>query len=502
MPGLFQRLSRGPVVRVSAIVLLAALVSTFLFSPNFLRWLALGTPFILPEVARANDALRQLQHPFVGIDNYTSRVLQWRLFFPLLGHVLRLPPTAYLALPHLGCLLVLTFIVRLMGKHGFDGWESFAGAMVMATCSWFFVSMGLLGFFDSWYVLGLLFLVFVQDRRGVVAAIFITPWIDERFVIMLPLCLVLRWQYFKVFYGPRDARADLRGMAWLCAALLPWLLVRVGAFASGHDPVTGNFVRDMPAHQGAVKARSYLLGAWEGARWAWLFVAAWLVLSWRENRWRSVWLLPAFLFTLGLNLAIAEDISRSVSTVVPVIVLGLLLFKQHQPLRLRPVLFAACALNLIFPAAHVVGDSVMPIQYFYAALQHTLPAGKEAAFYYNQDAIRLAQVKRTKEALVAVNIAIELNPAQAEAYVTRAEIYANLGRLGEALADANHALVLDPRSPAAWHHRARLRLIRGDLAGAFTDFDQALRCAPPDWPRRAEVLAAMEKLRSKTAVAP
>ncbi|HXA13605.1 MAG TPA: tetratricopeptide repeat protein, partial [Opitutaceae bacterium] len=167
----------------------------------------------------------------------------------------------------------------------------------------------------------------------------------------------------------------------------------------------------------------------------------------------------------------------------------------------RPTLFAACALNLIFPAEHVVGNSTGPIQYFYAALQNPLPTGKEAAFYYNQYALILMQQKRMKEALLVLNISIELNPGQAETYVNRTAVYAGLGQLGEALADADHALALNPGLPSAWRNRGLLRSARGDFAGAFADFDQALRCAPPGWAQRAEVLSAMTKLRSKMAAA-
>ena len=488
-----------PMVRVTGIALLAALISLFRFSPNFLHWLALGTPFTLPEVARANEALMQLNHPFVRIDDYTNRVIQWRLFFPLLGHLLSLPPKVYLALPHLGCLLVLIFIVRLMRKHGCDGWESFAATTLLATCSWFFVSTGLLAFFDSWYVLGLLLFAFAPDLRVVVATVLITPWIDERFVIMLPLSLALRLEYLGTFGGPRQRRDDLRELAWLGAALLPWLLIRLGAFFAGHDPVTGSYLRDIPNRQGVVEARYYLLGAWQGIRWAWLLVAAWLVFACREHqRWRWMVLL-AFVVSFGISLTIAEDISRSVSTLMPVVVMGILLLKKYRPVRLRPALFAACALNLIFPAEHVVGNNTGPIQYFYAALQNPLPSGKEAAFYYNQYALILMQQKRMKEALLVLNISIELNPAQAETYVNRTAAYAGLGQLGEALADADHALVLNPGLPSAWRNRGILRSAKGNFSGAFADFGQALRCAPPDWAQRAEVLSAMTKLRSKMA---
>ena len=484
--------------RTIGLALLAGLLSLFLFSPNFLRWSALGTPFLLPEVARADDALRQLAHPFAHIGNYTNRVLQWRLFFPLLGHGLALPPKIYLALPHAGCLLVLIFVIRLMRKHGCSWFEGFAAATLLATCSWFFVSTGLLGFFDSWYVLGLLFLVFAQDLSPAIAAVLVTPWIDERFVIMWPLALALRWQYRAAFGGRLDGRSERCGLICLGAALLPWVFIRLWAFGTGHDPVTAGFLRDLPVHQGSVGIKYYFLGLWQGIRWAWIFAGVWLVFAWRQGGFGR-WLILAFLATLILNLVIAEDLSRSVSTLAPLVVLGVLLLKQRRPGIFRPALVAACALNLVFPAAHVVGDTVKPIRYFYAALRQTLPTGAEAAFYYNQYAVMLARQHRLQEALLVLNIAIAQDPARARIRLNRAAVYASLGKLKEALGDADRAVALDPKSPDAWLARGRLRIKSSDAAGAFSDLEQALHQAPTDWSERQAVRTEMRELQDKMA---
>ena len=213
-------------------------------------------------------------------------------------------------------------------------------------------------------------------------------------------------------------------------------------------------------------------------------------------------LLLAFLGTLTINLVVAEDVSRSVSTIVPVIVLGALLLKRHQSQCFRPALFAACALNLIFPAGHVVGEGVAPVRNFYAALKQTLPTGYEAAFYYDQYAVLLAQQQRTPEALLALKFAIDADPAYAVPYLDRAEVYCKLGRLNEALANADHAVALNPGLPAAWLSRGTWRVKSHDFAGAWADLDRALRIAPADWPQRADALSMMKKLRTKMGARP
>src|SRR5512140_2040801 len=93
----------------------AALGVFLCFSPRFWLWPATGLPLgefiaIQPEFHRAFHALRQLAEPWQRIDDPVNRVIEWRLFFPLLGHYLSLPKGLYLALPHLGCLLALATV--------------------------------------------------------------------------------------------------------------------------------------------------------------------------------------------------------------------------------------------------------------------------------------------------------------------------------------------------------------------------------------------------------
>ena len=55
--------------------------------------------------------------------------------------------------------------------------------LLFATLPWFFVSSGWLGYFDSWYVLGLVAAAFVPSRWVLGAAAALTPWVDERFLL-------------------------------------------------------------------------------------------------------------------------------------------------------------------------------------------------------------------------------------------------------------------------------------------------------------------------------
>jgi tetratricopeptide (TPR) repeat protein len=452
-------------LRAAGIALLAAAVSLLRFTPSFGLWRGLNVPAAAsdPALNRAGDALRQLQHPFAFAASANNRVIEWRLFFPVVGHGLGLPPWLYLALPHLGCLLVLVFVARLLLRHGFPAWEAFAATTLVATCSWFFVSTAWLAYFDSWYVLGLLLTVFAPPGE-MLAAILVTPWIDERFVLTLPLCLLLRDRAAAATGSPRSARERWREAAGGAAALLPWMLIRLGAYWAHRDTVSGAYVREMTP---GANWPFYPRGLWHGLRGGWAIVIAWLAGEWRAGARVFTGLLLALGLTLAVNLFAANDLSRSVSTVVPAIVLGALLIHLRFPGRLRWLLLAACALSLIFPAKHVVSNWTESIRAFpveFARARQPLPVPDS-----DYDA--------------ALNGAISLY---------------QLGRLPEALASADRAVQLHPDRPEALFNRAVIRAARGDFGGATSDVTEVLRVAPGDWYGRSQAERFLAALRART----
>ncbi len=452
--------------RVAGIALAAAAVSLARFTPSFVLWRGLGIPEAAsdPALNRAGDALMQLRHPFAYVASPNNRVIEWRLFFPVVGHLLALPPWLYLALPHIGCLLALAFIARLLLRAGFGGWEALAAATIAATCSWFFVSADWLAYFDSWYILGLLIAAFAPTWE-MLAAILVTPWIDERFVLALPLCLLVRDRYFAASGSPRSAPERWREAALCGAALLPWILVRLGAYAANRDAVSAAYVEGLiPLANGPF----YPLGLWHGLRWAWVPVLALPALEWRAGRGRSAALAAGLGLTLAVNLAAANDLSRSVSPVVPALVLGILLIRLRLPRLVRPILFGVCALNLIFPARHVVSnwtEQIFPFPVEIERARHPPPVLDSDYFKYSNGA--------------ATNY--------------------KLGRLGDALADADRAVLLHPEFPDARYNRGVIRAASGDDAGAAADVAEALRMAPQNWAGREQAEAFLAALRARGA---
>jgi hypothetical protein len=473
----------------------AAVLSLYFFSPRFVLWRLLGTTVTPPEVERAADALRQLAKPFATIGNDTNRVLEWRLFFPVLGHVFFLSDAAYLALPSLGALIALVFIVTVARRRGLGWMHAIACATLLATSSWFFVSVGWLGYFDSWYILALLAIVFAKRHWIAFAAVLVGPWIDERVVLTLPLCVFLRATYLSYPGTIGSRRPDRRQVVVLFLCLLPWLLTRFLFSASGHDGVTARYIQHMEAVHESIRPSAYIMGLWEGTRWGWVGVAALVLYLFRvAPRW-AVGFIALLAITMSANLAVAEDLSRSASVIAPAVLLGLILSAKSTVLGNPRIVIGAAVLNLLFPAAHVIDGHKIPILYLQAELDRNKDPLAEfnARFYYDR-AKSYAMTGQDQLALKMLDVAIRIRPDFAEAISNRSFVKAKLGNMDAAIVDAEHALVLEQTDPNLWLNRGEIRMVRGDLHGAEADIEESIRRSAVDWPRLGEAKATLGRI--------
>jgi tetratricopeptide (TPR) repeat protein len=455
-------------------------------------WRLLGTSMTPPEVVRADDALRQLSHPFVAIGNPTNRVLEWRLLFPLLGHGLHIGESAYLALPAVGALAVLCIVIGVVRRNGMTWPRATACATLLATSDWYFVSTGWLGYFDSWYVAALIVVVFARKHWVAMVAILLGTWIDERVVLTLPLCVFLRGVYLAEFGHGETLR--IGQAASLFAPILPWLLIRIFLGITGNDDVPRSYLEELANAHSVIQPSSYIVGAWEGARLGWLSVAALLVLVWRRNPWSAFGLFAILVCTVAANLGVAQDLSRSASVIAPAVLLGLLLF----PSQIRyggadPILIVA-AINILLPAEHVIGQHRIPILCIQTEMSRINDplAAFNPRFFEDQGAA-LAAGGQDKPALEMFNLAIRLDPGFAQAISSRSLIEARLGELSPALVDADRALLLQPKDPGLWLNRGEMKFMGKDFDGAASDIVESIRLAPPPWPRLREAYAARSR---------
>lgn len=442
-----------------------------------------------PEVVRADDALRQLAHPFVAIGNPTNRVLEWRLLFPLVGHVLQVGETTYLALPAVGAFAVLCIAIRVARRHGMSWRRAMVCASFLATSDWYFVATGWLGYFDSWYVAALLVVVFARRKWVAVVAILLGSWIDERVILTLPLCIVLRGLYLADMENGETVR--IRESVGLFAAVLPWVLIRFFFGITGHDAVTRSYLEEQVSAHRAIAPSLYIVGAWEGVRLGWLPVVALLVLTSRKSHWLGVILFAILAATITANLAIAEDLSRSASVIAPAALLGMMLFPAEKRYWGADPLLIVAAFNILLPAEHIVGEHRIPILCLQTELKRINdPLEAFNPHVFEDQGIALAMSGHDKPAIEMFDLAIRLDPRFAKAISNRSLVEARLGELTPALIDADRAVALEPMEPGFWLNRGEMKYEELDFNGAASDIERSIRLAAPMWPRLTEANAA------------
>jgi tetratricopeptide (TPR) repeat protein len=482
--------SRADLFMLMAVSVAAFVVVIVSFSPRYVFW-----PFIdvdpaeqhPSEFKRAIDTLRQLDNPFIRITSPSNRVINWRLLFPMLGHYLHMPVWAFLGLPAIGCLLVLGFVAQLVRRESGTWWTALAASMLTATTSWFFVSTGWLAYFDSWCVLGLLVATFCPSKVATGLACLLTPWVDERFVLTLPLIVVVRVINSSGIGGASRVRLRSDALRFL-ALVAPYCALRLLALATTQDEGSAFHLRShlTSAHNPWQVAD----GLWSGLRALWAFVAVAPALVFIKQQAVQAGLLSlTALVTLALNVPLAHDISRSSSTMIPAAVLGVVLLVRARPSLAKCSLAAALVLNLLTPARHVVEgwEQAVAIEPLHVELDHVIHPPTQLTGLYLLRAAKLVRQHQLERALAAVDTAVRIGPGSYGAQVNRAILLNKLGRTAEAAAVYDTAVRLAPDRPEVYLQRSHFRHARGQLKAAAQDLRMAVELSPAGSTIRAEL---------------
>ncbi|MBI5691045.1 MAG: hypothetical protein HZC55_13235 [Verrucomicrobia bacterium] len=489
----FDRVNSWPATRVVALTGTGVVLLTITcFSPRFWLWPAAGAPLgdivaLQPEFHRAFHALRQLADPWQRIDDPVNRVIEWRLFWPVIGHYLALPPAWYLALPHIGCLATVFATAGLVWRSTRDLLPTVALTVLAATSSWFFVSTGWLAYHDSWLILAILLACFGRHGATLLLAALVAPWIDERFLLSLPLCLAVR-ALGADRPSPPTRGELLKAAGLLLAGIAPYAAVRLGCELSGFRATSSRYWGDRPLLPAPIWVMGW--GLWNGLRLGWVLLACSVLLAPRDRLRR---ISAAFvLLAVWVSLCVADDLSRSASVALPAVIAGGLVLWRDSPDRARRLLPWLGAGNLLLPAQHIIAAPGT------TALWHSVPVlsvtaelervGNPPDFAnpdtYNRRSIDHLQNGHPDRALAANEIALRFAPRHAKSIANRGILFFLSGRRDEGLRELDRALGLSPALYDARLQRASFRQQMGNLVGALEDARQALRDMPPDWPRR------------------
>jgi hypothetical protein len=465
----------------------------FFFSPTwgaFRLWARAPEMGGMLEVRRGAAVLQQIDHPGAEIGDTLHAAIQWRLLFPVIGRVLHLPPALFFALADAGCVLVLAFIITVLRRRGASfGFAGLAG-IVLGAGSWYFTSVCWLGYFDAWVVLGLLFVGFSEATWPGWLACLWAPWVDERFVLALPLALLCRWLQRAAAGKSLDWKRELGLPAALAVA---FVAVRLGILSgkTAAGATVGGYLNGLDT-SGATVGRMGL-GIWEGLRMGWLAVIAALVFLARK---RALLLGAMVVVLVAVGLGTAQDFSRSIMLVSPAALLGAVLAAGSEGTFPRWLPRAAAVLALVLPAHHVMSNWVNPIYYFYhelAALHTPPPAAMPEVIELH--AIEAMERGDFARALEQLNLAIRLADNPAGPSRRRGMLEVATGRWADAKRDFSVVIDHEPENPDGWFLRAQVELATGDGAAARADLEQARSRAPSDWAKRPDVARVLERLK-------
>ena len=459
-----------------AVGVTAAAVVVIAFSPRFVLWRGLTVPeppIQSADFSRAISSLAQLNDPWASVENEVHKVIRWRLLFPLVWHYLQLPRWLYLAMPQVGCLLACWLVAWLMYRSLGNWSQSWMATALFATLPWFFVSSGWLSYFDSWLVIGLLAAAFVQSRCVLGLSCFLTPWIDERFVLALPVTLMVRAVALRRI-EEKQWRAMLLDVAVVLATSLPYTTVRAVAWLEGDADSTA-YVQSHWEQIRGVRFTRYLKGLWSGFRAGWLIIGAALCFAGRRLGWQ--WGSALVFVVIGSAagcLFVAADMSRSLMIASPVLLLGVMVWKECRPSSFRWALPILTVANLLLPASHVIWSFTVPISSLPTEIHRWR---NPPPFLAATDSIRrgkaLLEQGKFREARECFDAAIRLDDKIAKFYLERAAANIRLADASGAAADVEAALRLEPESADALFLRAYLRAAKGETSSAADDLRHA-----------------------------
>jgi Flp pilus assembly protein TadD len=119
-------------------------------------------------------------------------------------------------------------------------------------------------------------------------------------------------------------------------------------------------------------------------------------------------------------------------------------------------------------ADRVIADRGEPASAAPVAMPHDVSFYRETGI----DAYRLGDFPR---AIVNLDMALRLDPNDAEAHNIRGNAFDEIGAFDNALADYDEAIRIDANNPVFFHDRAVLWRRRGNLDQALVDLDRAIR---------------------------
>ncbi|NJK92739.1 MAG: hypothetical protein HC904_13495 [Blastochloris sp.] len=291
--------------------------------------------------------LHQIKDPW-GAD--IEPALRWRILPALVARLLSLEETALIVLPWLGVCAFLFHIQHALLRSGFDRLPTAFCVSIFASSSSVLVPLHWWGMNDAWAWLGLSLVSLGRSPITLIFAGLLTPWVDERFIIALPLALAAR-HFIQGKLTKTEFISCLSGPL-IYLGLRLWSITLGGPQDASTTFVTGAL------GMAKIWIPFAPLGWWMAWRMAWFFPILALYACWQEKPGKFFQGLGLLLTTAIIMIPLAADLSRSAALILPTILAGMITLHRYWPHKSMAVFGTVALLNLFLPVAHVVYDKI------------------------------------------------------------------------------------------------------------------------------------------------
>lgn len=351
-PALEQGLQRLSRARFVALAVLAALVLSLVFHAPKL-WLLRHEVAGSFEWSRGTTFRAQATAPWEAA---AEPAMRWRLLPAWTAYLIGLRSHRAFAFPWLGLIAWLGLTALLLDRHGVGRTVTLGGTVVLATTGSALAATNWFGINDGWYLAGLTAVVLARSAPSLAAAVLLCPWVDERFLMALPLAAGCR---FVLESGRLKRDAFILGLG---AAFYVAVRLTVGLIFPTTSSADQGFLTEVFRHL-SVSLTWAPFGWLLGWRFAWLLLLAAPLLVWSSGQTRpavALFLLGAG--TLASQALVASDHSRTAIVLLPLALVALAHpgSRRCAGLQSRAVL-ALALLSLAAPFAHVVFNKVVPV---------------------------------------------------------------------------------------------------------------------------------------------
>lgn len=280
--------------------------------------------------------------------------LQHRLLPVVVCKVLGLEGIEAFTLGWLGVMFLLSTSHRLLITQKLPSGLAVCGVFMVASTSAVVTALGWLGIMDGWWVAALLIVSFSPIQWQILMTCCLAPWIDERFLIGLPVAFLCKW-----LVDPANTQKIVKTGTWIFLGLAPYLAWRVFSYVHYPSDESARFF----STEFLVWLRMAPHGWWMAYRLAWIPI---LLCFWIPNasRIKAPLLLGAVFLSGSAAVITAADLSRSAMVICPLMLAGLILVYRAKPVETVKIAPWLTGANYLVPFMHVVYNKVEPVHPF------------------------------------------------------------------------------------------------------------------------------------------